>query len=508
MPKVLKSKDNLLKDAPALLSIKGMKILPKYPSDNNVMRIMFSHKELSDALKKSAEGKADKKEEVTEHSKTLDTETEKTTEVISTRSPPSEVENQINFINATPLNEIIQNTQPSLNDFEAVEASMEIANVTEITQQVREALAAEDENTENYEKLITVSENLSEDNVINSIQELRAPSNELVSTSVAVDSEKLPGWEEHTSTKEKPAAERSITNELPTQSTTEALSQPILTSYTCRSDTAVEVPKDLLAPNNLAMPSDTQSTEPTNAIREEEVKASQDPLTSSFSPSIQEVVPSTAAATIESIEATTSFLQVSSSSSTPVSVSSTTTMEDLTAATSPPEITTAAPSVKAKTVLSNISVAKPRQVCKTLRECRLNALQAETKPLLFRPNNKLLREFASKRPSLFSHHLTQKRNFKRAVGNEKKSVLDFVTPTPFNFKPSNIIEDLNAETSAERAERISKAVEKFMNVVTVAGHVDNYLTSRFRSGVRKFGKLFESQEEDDTKRRRNKPLFV
>lgn len=67
--------------------------------------------------------------------------------------------------------------------------------------------------------------------------------------------------------------------------------------------------------------------------------------------------------------------------------------------------------------------------------------------------------------------------------------------------------DLNSETSAERAVRMQKDIQRLMHFVTVVGHVDSFLTKRFRSGLKKMAKLYESEEVNLQKRPRRRISF-
>lgn len=64
-----------------------------------------------------------------------------------------------------------------------------------------------------------------------------------------------------------------------------------------------------------------------------------------------------------------------------------------------------------------------------------------------------------------------------------------------------------SDTSAERAVRMQKDIQRLMHFVTVVGHVDTFLTKRFRSGLKKIVKLYESEEVAPTQRRRRRISF-
>lgn len=95
-----------------------------------------------------------------------------------------------------------------------------------------------------------------------------------------------------------------------------------------------------------------------------------------------------------------------------------------------------------------------------------------------------------------SENTIKSKNIKRAVGDEGK-FSNIVRPSPIrpNWLPQ--------ETEAERAERLSKSMQRLMHFVTIAGHVDSYLTKRFRHGLKNVVRLFDSIEEDTRRRRSN-----
>lgn len=86
-----------------------------------------------------------------------------------------------------------------------------------------------------------------------------------------------------------------------------------------------------------------------------------------------------------------------------------------------------------------------------------------------------------------------------ALGNQP------FAPVPFALPP---FPDLQSETSAERAVRMQKDIQKLMHFITVVGHVDSFFSKRFRSGVKKFARLYDSDEVVRPKiRRRRRPLY-
>lgn len=95
----------------------------------------------------------------------------------------------------------------------------------------------------------------------------------------------------------------------------------------------------------------------------------------------------------------------------------------------------------------------------------------------------------------------RKKHAKRATKSEEV----FLTPTPkpyesLDVKPTTtkrprLIERYRALSSVEKAEKVTKVLEKFMHGVTIAGHVDGYLTNRAKGAVKKIHKLFKTSEE-------------
>lgn len=85
---------------------------------------------------------------------------------------------------------------------------------------------------------------------------------------------------------------------------------------------------------------------------------------------------------------------------------------------------------------------------------------------------------------------------KRAVGNEKLLPIgEIVRPAQQAAKAKQTLaERLQNESSAERAERIQKNIQRLMHFVTIVGHVDSYLSKRFRTGVKKMAQLYDSTE--------------
>ncbi|XP_037037324.1 uncharacterized protein LOC119075020 [Bradysia coprophila] len=95
--------------------------------------------------------------------------------------------------------------------------------------------------------------------------------------------------------------------------------------------------------------------------------------------------------------------------------------------------------------------------------------------------------------------LTKSKNKKRAVGDEGSFASNIVRPSP--IRPKKIGDLFPHETEAERAERLSKSMQRLMHFVTIVGHVDSYLTKRVRHGLKNVARIFDSAE--DTRRRRS-----
>ncbi|XP_031627669.1 uncharacterized protein LOC116343621 isoform X3 [Contarinia nasturtii] len=92
-----------------------------------------------------------------------------------------------------------------------------------------------------------------------------------------------------------------------------------------------------------------------------------------------------------------------------------------------------------------------------------------------------------------------KKHAKRATKEEDI----FVTPKPFDSlaettttKRPRLLERYRAMSSAEKAEKFSKTLEKIMHGVTIAGHVDGYLTNRAKESIKKLHKIFKTSEEN------------
>lgn len=93
---------------------------------------------------------------------------------------------------------------------------------------------------------------------------------------------------------------------------------------------------------------------------------------------------------------------------------------------------------------------------------------------------------------------------KRAIGNEQHLPIgNAIRPAPRDLQPvklptkpgkPNLVEFLHNETSAERAERIQKGIQRLMHFITIVGHVDSYLTKRFRTGIKNIARLYDSKE--------------
>ena len=83
---------------------------------------------------------------------------------------------------------------------------------------------------------------------------------------------------------------------------------------------------------------------------------------------------------------------------------------------------------------------------------------------------------------------------------------EVVRPSPpykqNNNNNNNNNNQVKIETDSERAERLQKGIQRLMHFVTIVGHVDKYLSRRFRNGVRQIAKLCDSNEQNNVRRRR------
>lgn len=85
---------------------------------------------------------------------------------------------------------------------------------------------------------------------------------------------------------------------------------------------------------------------------------------------------------------------------------------------------------------------------------------------------------------------------KRAIGNEQLVPKGNIVRPALVAKPKKPLTNmLQNETSAERAERVQKGIQRLMHFITIVGHVDSYLTKRFRTGVKKMARLYDSTED-------------
>lgn len=99
---------------------------------------------------------------------------------------------------------------------------------------------------------------------------------------------------------------------------------------------------------------------------------------------------------------------------------------------------------------------------------------------------------------------TKSKNIKRAIGNERtsNSIIRPATINSFRPQSQSIAEILQNETSAERADRLQKNLQRLMHFIQIVGHVDSYLSKKFRVGVKQIAKMYETEEREDTRRRR------
>lgn len=85
---------------------------------------------------------------------------------------------------------------------------------------------------------------------------------------------------------------------------------------------------------------------------------------------------------------------------------------------------------------------------------------------------------------------------KRSAGNANN---------PFGLQP--FPDFTPPDSSAERAVKMQKDIQRLMHFVTVVGHVDSFLTKRFRSGLKKMAKLYDSEEITPPQRPRRRIKF-
>lgn len=94
--------------------------------------------------------------------------------------------------------------------------------------------------------------------------------------------------------------------------------------------------------------------------------------------------------------------------------------------------------------------------------------------------------------------LSSKRHVRRSADEEEI----LLTPKPFEPFPTvsttrrpTLIEKYHRMSSDEKVESASKFLERIMHGVTIAGHVDGYLTNRAKATLKKLHKLFATSEE-------------
>lgn len=95
---------------------------------------------------------------------------------------------------------------------------------------------------------------------------------------------------------------------------------------------------------------------------------------------------------------------------------------------------------------------------------------------------------------------------KKSVKREAKEEDIFVTPRPFDVicdtteratKRPNLLERYHSMSSGEKADKLSKVLEKFMHGVKIASHVDGYLASRAKDSIKKIHRLFAASDEEN-----------
>lgn len=60
----------------------------------------------------------------------------------------------------------------------------------------------------------------------------------------------------------------------------------------------------------------------------------------------------------------------------------------------------------------------------------------------------------------------------------------------------------SGQSSLEQAEQFEKGLQRIVQFVQIAAHIDSYLTSRFKSGIKTIAKIMESDEEESSSSRR------
>lgn len=85
-------------------------------------------------------------------------------------------------------------------------------------------------------------------------------------------------------------------------------------------------------------------------------------------------------------------------------------------------------------------------------------------------------------------------NYKLKDANSDLNVASIETKRIRPGKRPSFIEMLENETSSEKAERIQKALQRLMHAVTIVGHVDSYISRKFRNGIKQFARAFDSVE--------------
>lgn len=110
----------------------------------------------------------------------------------------------------------------------------------------------------------------------------------------------------------------------------------------------------------------------------------------------------------------------------------------------------------------------------------------------------LTAETSDENVETLSSSSVKSKNTKRAIGDEGSFTSNIVRPSP--MRPKTIGDLFPKETEAERADRLSKSMQRLMHFVTIVGHVDSYLTKRVRSGLKNVARIFDSVEQ--TRRRR------
>lgn len=94
---------------------------------------------------------------------------------------------------------------------------------------------------------------------------------------------------------------------------------------------------------------------------------------------------------------------------------------------------------------------------------------------------------------------------KRSIDDKTVAINQIGNAQPQNDvdrKKMSWLEKIQNETSTERGERLNRALEKLMRVVTVFGQMDNFLTTRTRDVIQKLALMYDYDEKKSQNRRK------